>query len=477
MAVVDGSIQLGHQLAAWFTTNAALVLLDGQIVYCKDGANAGKYKIGDGTTALSALTFYGGVSASGLTVGTTTITGGTNTKVLYNNNGVVGEYTVNGTGNVVLSSELSNYLTTAAAALSYQPLDADLTSWAGVTRSAGFDTFVTTPSSANLASLVTDETGSGSLVFGTSPTFTTSLLMNGAGGASVSMNDIGSGYGALHISSTPSGSNFALASDGSTILIVNAPQATSDVYIGAGNNGNLILTGNRTSGVESSFYYTPTSKTGTTAGANAPIVDFVLGTRTWATGAISANYGYRINAPTFAAAAASTMTLGATLYVNKPVAGTNMTISSNYAIYSDGDIAINGTNGVVQQNYGNIFYRIATCRISSNFSANGDLGLYGNAVVGISINSVETARFTSTSLTFADSKNIIFNTGTGTKLGTATTQKLAFWNATPIVQPTTAVTAATIVGGAGTTVKEDHTFDGYTIGQVVKALRNAGLLA
>lgn len=61
--------------------------------------------------------------------------------------------------------------TSIASALSgKQPLDADLTSWAGVTRAAGFDTFTATPSSANLRSLVTDETGSGSLVFGTLPT-------------------------------------------------------------------------------------------------------------------------------------------------------------------------------------------------------------------------------------------------------------------------------------------------------------------
>jgi hypothetical protein len=52
-----------------------------------------------------------------------------------------------------------------------QPLDADLTSWAGVTRASGFDTFTATPSSANLAALVTDETGSGALVFASGPTF------------------------------------------------------------------------------------------------------------------------------------------------------------------------------------------------------------------------------------------------------------------------------------------------------------------
>lgn len=36
-----------------------------------------------------------------------------------------------------------------------QPLDSDLTSWAAITRAAGFDTFAATPSGANLASLLT----------------------------------------------------------------------------------------------------------------------------------------------------------------------------------------------------------------------------------------------------------------------------------------------------------------------------------
>jgi hypothetical protein len=34
-----------------------------------------------------------------------------------------------------------------------------------------------------------------------------------------------------------------------------------------------------------------------------------------------------------------------------------------------------------------------------------------------------------------DGSNIVLGTTTGTKLGTATTQKLAFWDATPVVQP------------------------------------------
>ena len=39
------------------------------------------------------------------------------------------------------------------------------------------------------------------------------------------------------------------------------------------------------------------------------------------------------------------------------------------------------------------------------------------------------------SQTLSDSVNFTFGTSTGTKIGTATTQKVAFWNATPVVQP------------------------------------------
>lgn len=41
-------------------------------------------------------------------------------------------------------------------------------------------------------------------------------------------------------------------------------------------------------------------------------------------------------------------------------------------------------------------------------------------------------------LTFADGINVVVNTSTGTKIGSAATQKLGFWNATPVVQPSSA---------------------------------------
>ena len=57
MANVD--IQLGYKDSAWFTANATLVLLAGQSVHL---LQTGTYKIGDGTTQLSALSFLGGTS-------------------------------------------------------------------------------------------------------------------------------------------------------------------------------------------------------------------------------------------------------------------------------------------------------------------------------------------------------------------------------------------------------------------------------
>lgn len=76
-----------------------------------------------------------------------------------------------------------------------------------------------------------------------------------------------------------------------------------------------------------------------------------------------------------------------------------------------------------------------------------------------------------------DANNIQTDTTTGTKIGTSTSQKLGFWDKAPIVQPTTSVTAGAFVANTGTAVNSASTFDGYTIGKVVTALRNMGLLA
>jgi hypothetical protein len=54
---------------------------------------------------------------------------------------------------------------------------------------------------------------------------------------------------------------------------------------------------------------------------------------------------------------------------------------------------------------------------------------------------------------------------------------LGFYNAAAIIQPVTGGATATYANVSGTEIKENDTFDGYTIGNVVKALRDLGLLA
>jgi hypothetical protein len=115
---------------------------------------------------------------------------------------------------------------------------------------------------------------------------------------------------------------------------------------------------------------------------------------------------------------------------------------------------------------------------SSAGAANGgNIQLDGGQSFGTGVDGDVVVGNTRGNLRMADGRNVVLNTTVGTKIGTATSQKLGFWNAAPIVQPTTAVSAASVVANSGTAINDASTFDGYTLAQVVRALRNAGLLA
>lgn len=72
-------------------------------------------------------------------------------------------------------------------------------------------------------------------------------------------------------------------------------------------------------------------------------------------------------------------------------------------------------------------------------------------------------------LTIADGNNVIINTTIGTKLGTGATQKLGFWNATPVVQPTAVADAA----GGGVIDAEART----ALNNLLARLRTIGIVA
>jgi len=89
----------------------------------------------------------------------------------------------------------------------------------------------------------------------------------------------------------------------------------------------------------------------------------------------------------------------------------------------------------------------------------------------------------SVDLSVSDGKNIAFKATTGTKIGTDPSQKFAFWNATPIAQPTAAATTTGFTAGSGTAMNDDSTSTGgvgstaYTFGDVVRIAKELGLVA
>lgn len=162
------------------------------------------------------------------------------------------------------------------------------------------------------------------------------------------------------------------------------------------------------------------------------------------------------------------------------------------ANYSTGSIAQSGlyaqssggtTSYAALQKFGSGFttsgLRVANGGYLFNDTAQFLIGTTANAPVIFAVNGSgaanEVLRINASDLTFK-AVNFVLDTTTGTKIGTAASQKIGLWNATPIVQPTTAGAAATFVTNTSGTVNDTATFDGYTIGQVVKALRNAGFL-
>ena len=139
---------------------------------------------------------------------------------------------------------------------------------------------------------------------------------------------------------TPAGlilqNSVALYTGGTSVsnLLIGHYSASREIHFLSGSTTSAIHTMNRggqTSGAYSNFEWSPVSNTGQTASTEISGYLYNSYSRQWASGAINTQRERYYKTVTYAFASASTITNAYGAYFEAPTAGTNATITNNYA--------------------------------------------------------------------------------------------------------------------------------------------------
>ena len=286
---------------------------------------------------------------------------------------------------------------------------------------AGMATFLNDPTSAHLAATITNETGSGKVVFDTEPSIS-NVQLTGSIEITYSTPSTLAGFTldnylvSMDTATYPNFTEFARVKG-----VTSAIQTQLDAKAG-------LTTANAMTGVNTF---------GTVGGA---VSKFVL--------AGSTSGSTVVNAAAIAGTGTMTLPTG-----TDTLAGLG-TVQTWTAVQTFGGITLTDATNVVLNTTTGTKIGTATTQKLGFYNATPivqpanttdlrtaliNLGLY--ATGGASPLNLNGGALTTTGdsalgqITIDDGKNIVLNTTTGTKIGTATTQKLGFYNATPIVQP------------------------------------------
>jgi hypothetical protein len=198
---------------------------------------------------------------------------------------------------------------------------------------------------------------------------------------------------------------------------ISFPDATGTVALVAGSSGQLVYNnaGAQAGAPGSVVGATGDITLGLNGAASTPPLDI---TGTWFTGGTATTTKPQVLIEPTGATSTAWSTSGTGFGVNAPAA-----FAGNLL-----DLQVNGTSQFSVGGFGQISFAGGGAGLLYGSSGNTILNVGGTA--GITINSAGTG-----SITIRDDISLVLGTTNGTKIGTATTQKLGFFDKTPVVQP------------------------------------------